>query len=146
MRLKCKLEIVAKVRIVVPGEARAYARPEKPVGRQPMMRQLTSVLAALMLLLTAWSGTAHAAELVTCNEPIAVEMVMHIAGDCDQVPGDRDKAYPHHHDGCNGQHVSTAALDTVIAERISAEQTYGASPIHAIVATDVDRTLRPPRA
>jgi hypothetical protein len=98
-----------------------------------------------MLLLIAWSGTVHAAELVSCNEPMAAEMILHVAGDCDEVPGDSDKAYPHHHDGCHGQHASTAASDQIVAEPIVTRQGYGASHAYAILVHDVDRTLRPPR-
>jgi hypothetical protein len=110
------------------------------------MRRLTSLLACLMLLLTAWSGTAHAAELMNCSEPVSAEMVMHVAGDCDEVPADSGKAYPHHHDGCQGQHVSVAAPEASLPEPIPAERSYGVSRIHAIFAYHIDRTLRPPRA
>ena len=31
-----------------------------------------------MLLLTTWTGASHAADLATCTEPGAAEMVMHV--------------------------------------------------------------------
>lgn len=108
------------------------------------MRQLTSFLAGLMLMLTALAGTAHAAEIATCGKPVAAGMVMH--GDCGQMPGDSDKACPHQHDGCHGQHVSTAARDTLVEEQVPAEQVYASSPIHAMFAYEIARTLRPPKA
>lgn len=104
------------------------------------------LFASFMLLITAWTGAAHAAELAGCNEPIAAEMIMHVAGDCEQVPADSDKAYPHHHDGCHGQHIGMAALGEGIAEPLPAELSYAASRVPAIRPHNTDRTLRPPRA
>ena len=99
-----------------------------------------------MLLLTTWTGASHAADLITCTEPGAAEMVMHVGGTCDDVGPDAHKAVPHHHDGCHGQHVSTAATGPLIQAPLHVASTYGFGATHAMLAYELDRTLRPPRA
>jgi len=110
------------------------------------MRTLTSFLAGLMLVLTAWTGTAHAAELVGCSAPIQAEMGVHVTGDCDQVPADADTGYPHHHDGCHGQHVSIPAPDQAVLRSVRVQPAYGISRADRLAAFETDRTLRPPQA
>lgn len=72
--------------------------------------------------------------------------VLHQEGDADQSSGDADRAVPHHHGGCHGHHISTAAngaaLDIVIREA-------DLPPPHqstARVQRAVDPALRPPIA
>ena len=110
------------------------------------MRTLTSCLVCLMLVLTAWTGTAHAAELLGCSAPAQAEMRLHVAGDCDEVPADADKNFPHHHDSCHGQHMSMAALDQVVVRPSRVRAPYGASRVYTLAAIQTNRTLRPPQA
>lgn len=110
------------------------------------MRHLTCLFACAMLLLTTWTGASHAADLITCTEPGAAEMVMHVGGACDDVGPDEHKAYPHHHDGCHGQHASTAAREIALDEPLLAATSYSAMRIHPLRARELDPTLRPPRA
>jgi hypothetical protein len=110
------------------------------------MRKLLPLLACLMLVLTGWSGVAHAAESMMCGELTQAEEATHIAGDGDEVPADADKGYPHHHAACHDHQVAapvegrgeTAAVDrrTVFASR--------KAPIWR--AHQSDPALRPPQA
>ncbi len=110
------------------------------------MRTLTSFLACLMLVLTAWTGTAHAAELLGCSAPMQAEMVMHVASHCDTVPADADQGTPHHHDSCHGQHVSTPAPEQIVMRPTRIRQTYDISSARVLAAYETDRTPRPPQA
>jgi hypothetical protein len=99
-----------------------------------------------MLLLTTWTGASHAADLITCTEPGAAEMVMHVGGGCDDVGPDDHKTDPQHHDGCHGQHVSAPAIGPLIQAPLPAVSTYGFGATHAVLASELDSALRPPRA
>lgn len=110
------------------------------------MHRITSLFACVMLLLTVWSGPAHAVQLAGCDEPIASEMLMHAEGDCDEVPSDQHKAYPHHHDGCHGEHVGAAVRSEDLIEPMLAAQAYAPAHMAAFVDHRADTTLRPPRA
>ena len=110
------------------------------------MRQLTCLLACFMLLLTTWTGALHAADPITCTEPGTAEMVMHVGGTCDDVGPDAHKAYPHHHDGCHGQHVSTPAVGPLVQAPLPAASSYGFGATHALLAHELEGALRPPRA
>ncbi|WP_442678304.1 hypothetical protein ACSBM8_12280 [Sphingomonas sp. ASY06-1R] len=110
------------------------------------MRQLLSFLGAVMLVLTACTGTAFAAGVPGCSEPARAEMSMHVAGDCDEVPADAHKAYPHHHDGCAGQHFGVTAPETIVLRPVAIRQSYAASRAQELSAYRIYATLRPPQA
>jgi len=66
------------------------------------MRKLLASIASLMLVLTLCSGfqpsAAYAAEVDGCSTTIVdADAPGHSIGDSDEVPGDSDKATPHHH-------------------------------------------------
>lgn len=108
------------------------------------MRSLRTFLACLMLIMTAWGGVAQAAGPV-CSET-ADQVAVHVAGDCDEVPADADRGYPHCHTACHGHHV-TAPTPAVLAGAIAvAARDYPVAPALALTAHQVDRTLRPPQA
>lgn len=70
------------------------------------MHRLTALLVCLMLVLSLGMGSvAHATEGATCIETSVETSLEHNDGDGDQVPGDADKAFPHHHGECHGHHI-----------------------------------------
>lgn len=108
------------------------------------MRLLIILLAGLLLATTVWSRAAEAAELGCDGMPAA--MSMHVPGDCDQVPADADKGYPHCHTGCHGQ-TATAPVSIPVSVRTDpVERAYVSPEPMAIAVYDADRTLRPPIA
>ena len=110
------------------------------------MRKLLPFLACLMLVLTGWTGIAHAAEGVACIEAPQANAAMEMAGDCDEVPADADKAYPHHHGGCHGHHVGVpiASDSTGPASSVRVTASVWRNAPKAPVASDP--ALRPPQA
>jgi hypothetical protein len=70
------------------------------------MHRLSAFLLGLILILSLGVGSvAHATEEIRCVEASTGMSLDHHDGDADQVPGDADKDYPHHHGGCHGHHV-----------------------------------------
>ena len=108
------------------------------------MRTLLLLFASLMLVIAAWGGAAQAANFACDDAPAGV--AMHIPGDCDQVPADADKGYPHCHTGCHGQSVTTPVPLRVAAQIMRASRAYDAPAEMAVAAHHADRTLRPPIA
>lgn len=107
------------------------------------MRFLLTVFACLMLVVSAWSGAAQAADF-GCAE-VSDQTALHVAGDCDEVSADADRGYPHCHTGCHGHHVATPFLS----------QAPGPSSVTAVVFVSArsvvisghrnDPHLRPPQ-
>ena len=77
------------------------------------MRTLLASIASLMLVLTLWSGfqssVAYAAEVGTCLTVVDGTSLGHLPGDADEVPGDSDKATPHHHSVSHSHEVGVPA-------------------------------------
>lgn len=71
------------------------------------MRRLLPFIACLMLVLTGWSGVAHAGE-VAGGAAAGLELAAHAPGDGDEVPADDDSALPHHHATCHGHDLGTS--------------------------------------
>ena len=110
------------------------------------MRRLLPFLACLMLVLTAWVGVAHAAEIGGCIETSQYEAASHVDGDGDQVVGDADKGYPHHHGSCHAHHTSAPDADTLSGTTGPAGSTLASFDSATLVGRDADATLRPPQA
>lgn len=110
------------------------------------MRRLLPFLACLMLVLTAWVGVAHAAEIGGCIETSQYEAAAHVDGDADQVPADADKGYPHHHGSCHAHHLSAPDADTMAGMTGPAIATLARVDGAALVGRDADTALRPPQA
>ncbi|WP_336972274.1 hypothetical protein [Sphingobium aromaticiconvertens] len=108
------------------------------------MRKLLPIFACLMLVLIAWSGTAYAAELGNCCATTQIEASSHSEGA--QVPADDDKGYPHHHAGCHGHHVGTAATEKIISQPLPGAAPFGAGRSYALAAHHSGPALRPPQA
>lgn len=108
------------------------------------MRSLLTLLACMMLVVTAWGGTAQAAG-PACSE-MADQLEVHVAGDCDEVPADADKNYPHCHTGCHGHHVA-APIDTRAPRAVNATaRDYAPATTLTLTPHQVAQTLRPPQA
>lgn len=110
------------------------------------MRALLPFLACLMLVLTVWSGVAHATEIAGSVEASFSEMFAHVDGDGDQVPADADKGYPHHHASCHGHDVGTPLSSRMTVPMRIAENNFGVRTFPAIVSHDGEQALRPPQA
>ncbi|MEH3120697.1 MAG: hypothetical protein PGN16_01765 [Sphingomonas phyllosphaerae] len=110
------------------------------------MRALFPFLACLMLVLTGWSGVAHAREIVGSVEASSSEMFAHVDGDGDQVPADAEKGYPHHHASCHGHDVGTPLSDRMTAPVKIAGNSFGVRVFPAIASHDGEQALRPPQA
>lgn len=73
------------------------------------MQRWTSLLGALMLVLTLWTGgAAHAAERLDCI-PASSETAGHYEGGGDEWPSTGEKGAAHNHSGCNGHQVAAPA-------------------------------------
>jgi hypothetical protein len=103
-------------------------------------------LACLMLVLTAWVGVAHAAEVGGCIETSQYEAASHVDGDGDQVAADADKAYPHHHGSCHAHHLSAPDAGTLAATAGPAGAKLASFYGAPLVGRDADTALRPPQA
>ena len=110
------------------------------------MRKLLPFLACLMLVLTGWTGIAHAAEGVACIEALQANAAMEMAGDCDEVPADADKSYPHHHAACHGHQVATPAEASVTVALTYRWTEFASHKAPLWLAHQSDPALRPPQA
>lgn len=110
------------------------------------MRKLLPFLACLMLVLTGWTGVAHAAETVACVEAPQMDTAMHMAGACDEVPADADKGYPHHHAACHGHHVAAPAENSVATTLTDSWAEFASHKAPLWLAHQSDPALRPPQA
>lgn len=108
------------------------------------VRRLLSLLACLMLVVTLWGGAVQAAAL-DCNETMG-QMAVHIAGDCDEVPADAHKNYPHCHTGCHGQHVDAPMPFRVVIRVSDLSRDYIPAAEGTLAAHQFGPTLRPPQA
>jgi len=109
------------------------------------MRRLLPFLACLMLVLTAWVGVAHAAEIGGCIETSQYEAASHVDGDGDQVAADADKGYPHHHGSCHAHHMSAPDADTLAGTAGPAGSLLAPVAGATLVGRDADAALRPPQ-
>jgi len=99
------------------------------------MRKLLSSIAGLMLVLMLWSGShasiANAGGFSSCSSVVEGTAPGHTPGDADEVPGDGDKATPHHHNtghsheiGVPGREWAAALIPPVVLPRILAVCTH----------------------
>ncbi|MET0375209.1 MAG: hypothetical protein ABW128_13255 [Rhizorhabdus sp.] len=110
------------------------------------MRRFLPFLACLMLVLTAWVGVAHAAEVGGCIETSQYEATSHLDGDEDQVAADADKGYPRHHGSCHAHHMSAPDADTLAGMTGSTDSMLASVDRATLVGRDADTALRPPQA
>ncbi|KQN89977.1 hypothetical protein ASE95_14695 [Sphingomonas sp. Leaf231] len=99
-----------------------------------------------MLVLTGWTGIAHAAEGVACIEAPQANAAIEMAGDCDEVPADADKSYPHHHAACHGHQVATPAEASVTVALTYRWTEFASHKAPLWLAHQSDPALRPPQA
>ena len=105
-------------------------------------------LACLMLVLTAWVGVAHAAEVGGCIETSQYEAASHV--DEDQVAADSDarseRGYPHHHGSCHAHHMNAPDAGTLAGMTGPAGAKRAAFDGATLVGRVADTALRPPQA
>jgi hypothetical protein len=109
------------------------------------VRRLLPFLACLMLVLTGWSGMAHAAEAAGGSMG-GVEFTVHAPGDGDEVPADGDNALPHHHGICHGHDVGEPARTPSPSYDVTGGLIPPGMPDRMLVAADGHVALRPPKA
>ncbi|URW75856.1 hypothetical protein M9980_01075 [Sphingomonas donggukensis] len=114
------------------------------------MRKLLAIVARLMLVLTLWVGVqssvAYAADVGVCATVVDGTTAGHAPGDSDEVPGDSDKATPHHHGAGHNHDLGVPARAwSAIGDHASAVPSGFASgtPPASIAPR---RDLRPPIA
>jgi len=111
------------------------------------MQRLFALFACVLLVLSFGMGSmAHAMEPIGCVDSEQTAGIGHSEGDADEVSGDSDKPYPHHHGGCHGHHVaaypeSGDAYVLHFANRISQSAETPSLP-----GRRGDAALRPPQA
>ena len=110
------------------------------------MQKLLPFLVCLTVVLTAWTGMAHAAESVRCLEDVQVDAAMPMAGDCDEVPADADNGYPHHHAACHGHHVAAPTQSSVAIAPVERFADFTSPTAPLWLAYQSDPALRPPQA
>ncbi|NML06755.1 hypothetical protein [Sphingomonas sp. G-3-2-10] len=114
------------------------------------MRKLVASIASLMLVLTLWSGfqssVAYAAETVGCVTVVDGDAMGHAPGDADEVPGDSDKATPHHHNVSHSHDLGVPVTNAVAVPVLLTLVKTGVAPSAPPVAFTPNRTLRPPIA
>lgn len=111
------------------------------------MHRLSALFLCLLLALSLGLGSvAHAAEGVACVDGTEASALEHSDGDADQVQGDGDKAYPHHHGGCHGHHIGIpfmADAGAPLGRLHMAPLAWSHDPMAPVPS---DPALRPPQA
>lgn len=73
------------------------------------MQRWTSLVGALLLVLTLWTGNAaHAARPTHCP-PAPVEQLTNVDRQSDQAPSEKDNGVTHYHLGCGGHQIASQA-------------------------------------
>lgn len=111
------------------------------------MRRLLVLFCFLGLVFSIGAGSlAHSAGPIGCIDTVEASMLGHSASDSDQVPGDAEKNYPHHHGGCQGHFVGVPVADD--ADLLIRDLATALAPSKPAALHAVDRVSlrRPPRA
>ncbi|MFC3441486.1 hypothetical protein ACFOKF_09830 [Sphingobium rhizovicinum] len=110
------------------------------------MRRILLILASVGLLLSLGvAPVAHAVEKLGCVE-LADDGAYHSDNDGDQVPGDADNGYPHHHGGCHGHHVAPPLAHANAPEEVALNSQHDGRATRHLTPAPVGTTLRPPIA
>ena len=108
------------------------------------MRPLLALIASLVLVMTAWGGAAQAGGPGCAG--MTEQMVAHVVGDCDEVPADADKNYPHCHTSCDDHHVAAPMPTRALGRPAGMTRAYAPAVQPTLTAHQVAATLRPPQA
>jgi hypothetical protein len=109
------------------------------------VRAFLPFLTCLMLVLTGFSGMAHAADLAG-GSIAGVEFTIHAPGDSDEVPVDADKGVPHHHNYCHGHDVGEPAKASVGYAHVLSKPKPTIAPAASLAGRTDLVHLRPPQA
>lgn len=109
------------------------------------MQRLTPFLAYLMLVLTAWTGMAHATQIVCCPP---ISQTAQVADPCkaSQVPTDTDKRCPHCDASCHAQGVSTLTASAALTPAIAPDRAFRLQRNITLDSHNLEQALRPPQA
>ncbi len=113
-----------------------------------LMRHLTLLIACMMMLLTSWSGVAHAAACIGCPATSAIQQVEQAQAACndEQAPKKMGKGCLHCQAGCHSQNIGTPLGLNVRALAMPQERMF-VDPRRVALITHVgDQALRPPQA
>lgn len=112
------------------------------------MRPLTLLLACMMMLLTSWSGVAHAAACMGCPTISASQQVEQARAACneDQAPKNVGKGCVHCQAGCHSQNIGTPLGLSVPALAMPQERMFDDPRRVALITHVGDQALRPPQA
>ena len=108
----------------------------------PYMRTLLPFFACLMLVFTAWSGMAQAAEAAGCCATARLE----VSVDADRIPADDEKSCPYQHAGCHGHLIGTPLAGAAMIQPAFGPAPFATGLSRAPAAHDADPALRPPQA
>lgn len=114
-------------------------------GNGGSVRAFLPLLTCLMLVLTSFSGMAHAADLAG-GSIAGVEFTIHTDGDIDHVPSDTDKNVPHHHNYCHGHDIGAPTRSTMESSYVLTAPTPTASASASLDGRTGMVQLRPPQA
>lgn len=110
------------------------------------MRRILLILASVSLLLSlGMAPVAHAVESLGCVE-MTDGGAFHSDGDGDQVPGDADNGYPHHHGGCHGHHVAPPLSVASGQHHLMSPIQHGSWGANRLTPVAGGTALRPPIA
>lgn len=109
------------------------------------VRAFLPLLTCLMLVLTSFSGIAHAADLAG-GSIAGVEFTIHVAGDSDEVPSDSDNSGPHHHNSCHGHDIGSPARTRIVNTHVLSMPKPTISPAASLDGRTGLVPLRPPQA
>ncbi len=112
------------------------------------MRSLTFLLACMMVVLTTWSGVAHAAQCGGCPEVVSMTQSVQLKAACDnkQVPQRSERGCVHCQAGCHSQAVGTPLAFEVPSTALPEGRDFDAPRRVTLLAHIEDPALRPPQA
>jgi len=108
------------------------------------MRTLLPFLACLMLAITSLTSIAHATETPDGAVSSTEMAAWHAPGDADEVPGDSDKATPHHHSICHGHDLATPVRVSGAPAAHAELRAWRLTLSNALTAGTTTALLRPP--
>lgn len=113
----------------------------------PFMRRLIFMIAGIFASVTIFgAATAHPIDLVACMDTSTAISIGHNSSDADQVPGDAEKGYPHHHAGCHDHQVCSRVTGTMILGAFHTAKPRSLNSSRFVVLATTDPALRPPIA
>lgn len=109
------------------------------------MSRWTSILTAILLVLTLWAGgPANAAEQFACNSAVTAA-ADYDGGTQDQSPMSPDNCATHSHGGCASHHLAAPASAPLMELALQETARFGWHQV-GVAGHSPDSELRPPIA